>query len=44
MLATIEIYIQHLELQEGITLGKELSCNSFMDLEDRDTIAVASYP
>jgi len=42
--ATVEIYNQHLELQEGVTLGKELSCNSFMDLEDKDTIAVVSYP
>jgi hypothetical protein len=42
--ATIEIYTQHLELQEGVTLGKELSCNSFLDLEDKDTIAAVSYP
>ncbi len=42
--ATTGVYIQHLELQEGVTLGKELSRNSFMDLEDKDTIAVVSYP
>jgi hypothetical protein len=42
--ATTGIYTQHLELQQGVTLGKELSCNSFMDLEDKDTIAVVSYP